>query len=790
MGTLGPDIRYGLRMLVKSPGFTLVALVTLALGIGANSAIYSAIHALLLRPLPVRDAERLVMLSESTRGSVGDPISYANFLDWQKENQVFESMAAQRGTDFVLAGAEGPQRIVGAYVSSDYFRTLGVTPLVGRDFLPDDDRPGAVAVVILSERLWRSRFGADAAVVGTAISLRDCPHTIIGVMPSEFDFLRRTDVYVPLGPAAARESRDQHDSLYALARLKESVTLAQARRHMESIALRIAQQYPKSETGHGVSVRDLREAMGSEARTPLLILFAMVSMVLLIACANTSNLLLARAAGRGREIAIRAAVGATRGRLVRQFLLEGIVLGLAGCALGLLLCFWGCEAVVALVNDPEVLAPGSLRPDGSVLFFALVLSVAVGAAVAAPPAWSASRPHLEAGLKEGGRVGVTRSRRHLVRTLVTAEVALAVVLLTCAGLLLRSLHNVLATDPGMDTRNVLSLKLLSAGKPLAEPKLLYRRVAEEIGALPGVQAVATGFPLPLSHDYSGYYFHVEGQPLPPDGRYPHSRNHYITPEYFRVLGLQFLRGRPFDEVERAVVINEAMARTCWPGEDALGKRIAMGRADQPQPWWTVVGVVRDTKEYGFREAQSEVYWPSYGLTSLLVRTDGDPLRLVQAIRARLAAVDRTLAVHDVATLDQRLGAASLPQRVVGLLAAVFAALALVLAAVGIYGVLAHAMAQRRQEIGIRMTLGAEATDVLRLVIREGMLPVLGGVGLGVLGAYGVAGALASQLYGVEVTDPAIHAATPLLLTLVALLACWLPARRAARVDPMVALRYE
>jgi putative ABC transport system permease protein len=463
--------------------------------------------------------------------------------------------------------------------------------------------------------------------------------------------------------------------------------------------------------------------------------------------------------------------------------------------LGLLLCFWGCNAIVALVNDPEVLASGSLRPDASVWLFALVLSVAVGVAVGTPPAWSASRPNVEAALKGGGRMGVTRSRRRLTRSLVTAEVALAVVLLTCAGLLLRSLHHVLAVDPGMDTRNVLSLRLLSAGKPPAQPKLLYRRIAEEIDALPGVQAVATAFPLPLSHDYSGYIFHVEGQPIPADGRYPHSRNHYVTPEYFRVMGLRFLRGQPFDETseregERAVVINETMVRTCWPGEDAIGKRIAGGRADRPEPWWTVVGVVRDTAEYGLREAQAEIYYPTYGLTGLLVRAEGDPLQLIQAIRTRLAAVDRTLAVYDVATLDRQLAAASLPWQVMGLLATVFAALALVLAAVGIYGVVAHAMAQRRQEIGIRMTLGAEATDVLRLVLREGMLPVLVGVALGIVGAYGAAGALASQLYGVQVTDLAIHAATPLLLTAVAFLACWLPARRAAKIDPMVALRYE
>jgi predicted permease len=309
--------------------------------------------------------------------------------------------------------------------------------------------------------------------------------------------------------------------------------------------------------------------------------------------------------------------------------------------------------------------------------------------------------------------------------------------------------------------------------------------------LPGVQAVATAFPLPLGRDYSGYFFHIEGRPVPVDGRYPHSRNHYVTPEYFRVMGLRFLRGRPFDaEAERAVVINETMARTCWPGEDAIDKRVAMGRADRPEPWWTVVGVVRDTKEYGFREAQSEIYYPSYGLTGQLVRAEGDPLQLVQAIRTRLATVDPTLAIYDVATLDQRLGTASLPQRVMGLLATVFAALALVLAAVGIYGVVAHAMAQRRQEIGIRMTLGAATTDVLQLVVREGMIPVLGGVGLGVVGAYAAAGALASQLYGVQGTDWAVHAATPLLLTVIAFVACWLPARRAAKIDPMVALRYE
>lgn len=785
------DFKVAIRQLRKSPGFSALIILTLGLGIGANGMVFSAIKALLFPSIRAQDPERLVALAEHTNLRGREPISYANFQDWRQQNQVFESIAVVRGASFSLIASEGTARVRGFYVSSDYFHTLGVAPLMGRAFQPEEDRPGGDPVAMISDKFWRSHFHARAGVIGQPIKVNGEVRSIIGIAPDGLPLSRDSEVYLPLGPVAAGESRGEHNSLYGVARLRPGVTLDQARERMNTLAIWIAQQYPESEKGHGVEVRDLRHAMGAEARLPLVILQAIVAMVLLIACVNISNLLLVRMSSRNREAAIRSTLGATRGRLARQFFTETALLALGGGLLGCLLCAWGCDGLVALIGEPRVLPPGSLAPDETIFGLTMALAVLAGAGVALLPAYRGTRPAMLQMLKSGLGSGLTARMGWLSRSLAAAELAVALVLLVGTGLLTRTLYHMVAADPGMDTADVLTLQILATEtrRTPEQEEVLQRRILEEIGALPGVRGVAAGSPVPFSHNSSGSTFHVEGRPMPPDGHYPHSRHHYVSHEYFQVLGLRFVAGRPFaQDAPGQVVINQTMARSIWPHDSALGRRIRIGRPEHQKPWQTVVGVVRDTKAYGFREPAAEIYFPSPGFEGLLVK--GNLPGLEKAIRVRLAALDKDLVVYDVATLEGRLRNLCTSPRIMAVLSGLFGLVALGLAVLGIYGVMAHLMVRRTREIGIRMALGACPRQIARMALWQGLVVMGAGLIIGLAASLWLTRFMSSLLYGVSPADPPTLILMLFLLGGVTLLACWLPAQRAARLDPVEALRCE
>lgn len=822
MSTLLQDLRYGLRLLAKNPGFTAVAVLTLALGIGANTAIFSVVNALLLRPLPYTDAHQLVEMFEDLPHISWCAVSYPNYLDWRQQNQVFEKMAAHLGASASLAGVDEPRKVPVGYVTVDFFPILQVQPILGRGFLPEEDERGASPVALLTHGLWVRQFGSDPGALGKTLTLDGRSYAVVGVLPASFRFYQNAELFVSFGSAIEPYNlihRANHSDMLVLARLMPGVTLEGAQTQMDTIARRLEQQYPDTNTGVRARLAPLREQVAGGAQHAIFILLGAVGFVLLIACVNVANLLLARAAGREKEVAIRVALGASRTRVLRLLLTESALVALAGGALGLLFAFWSFGGLTTLV--PQVAKAGGISIDYRVLGFTLVVSLLAGVLSGLVPALRTSRPDLHEALKEGGRTSAVGSGHRRWRDgLVVAEVALAVVLLASAVLLTRSLFCILEVKPGFNPHLVVTMRVSlplskNPAQIPAQMSAYYLNLIRRVQALPRIQCAGAVTGLPFSGDFMATVLYPEDQPVPPRADFPSAVYHVASSDYFRAMGIPLLSGKLFSESDPkvtiprritswgelprsglVVVINDAMAQRFWPNEDPIGKRLRLGWPENNGPSLAVVGIVGNTKLSGLDGGEepefffSLLQWPPFSDMTVVARASSNPLALASALRGELRAYDKDSPVLGVQTMEQLMSDSVSDRRTNMLLLGTFAAVALVLAAVGIYGVVSYSVEQRAHEIGVRMALGARRSDVLWLVVGREMALTLLGVAIGTAGALGLTRFLASLLYGVRPTDPATFVTVPLLMVGVALLACYIPARRATKVDPMVALRYE
>jgi predicted permease len=811
MTSLWQDVRYSLRMIAKAPGFSAIAILTLALGIGANTAIFSVVNAVLLAPLPYSKPDELVMVwsKNDPKGYKMFPASGGDYAEWKSQNSVFDGMAASSDTLFTLTGAGEPQVVIGYQFSADYFRLLGTRPELGRTFLDEEDRAGGPDVVVLGDTIWRRTFHADPNIVGMPITLTGKPFTVVGVMPPSFRYPSLVELWTPLGLPASFLTKYDETSLRVLARLKPGVTLKQAQSQMDAIQQRIAQEHPQTDGGNGVSLVPLREEIAGDVKMPLLILLGAVGFVLLITCANMASLMLARAAGRRKEIAIRTALGASRARLVRQFLTESLLLSLVGGALGLLFANGATRFLLAIfpnnianVSIPQVTSiPTDVRVFGFTLLAALLTGVLFGLA----PVLGFKAATSGEGLKETSRsTTASPAERRFRGLLVISEFALALVLLIGAGLLITSFRNLLRGNLGFDADHILSAQLFlsTAEYPSEKPERRLEFVndaMERIRRLPGVESVgAAGF-MPLSGFWGEAEFTVQGQPEPAPGQKPSAKSDFVTPDYFRAMGISLLKGRAFTEQDRqgsaqVVVVNEILARREFGTQNPIGQQLNLGDSKKSD-LWEVVGVVSDIHDFGLEEkVRGNIYRPfaqiPLPVVAFVVRTSGRPSSLTSAVKQAIWSVDKDQPIYKIIGVD-RLASESLGlRRVSSVLLGAFSALALLLAGLGIYGVTAFSVAQRTHEIGVRMALGAQPDSVLKMILGYGMRIVIAGMAIGLAGALGLARVVASLLYGVKPTNVMTFIVTSLLLALTALVACYVPARRAMRVDPIVALRHE
>jgi predicted permease len=806
MESLLSDIRYAVRNLIKRPGFTAIAVITLALGIGANSAIFSTVHTLLLTPLPFPDVDRIVAVWEKvpSRGLDRNEASVANYLDWQAQSKSFEHLGMYRGWNANLTGVQPPERLLGFLVSANFFEVVGVKPIIGRGFTADEDQPGKPPVTILTYGFWQRSFGGDPNIINKTIALNGITRTVIGVLPKDFNYPAGADVLAPLTITSELAGNRENHAYLVIGRLKSGVSVAGAQADLDTIGKRLEQQYPRTNTGWGIAMYPIVEDTVRFYKTAVLVLMAAVGFVLLIVCANVANLMLARAAGRQKEMALRAALGAGSWRLIRQLLTESVVLALIGGAFGALIGFWGVDLLKALnPGDAARFAPGWDRMGFTLPVFAfnLGLSIFSGLLFGLAPAWQVARTDLNQTLKEGGRQSASGAHR-LRGLLVISEVALSLVLLISAGLLMRTFVSLVKTDPGFNPANVLTMSLsLPAAKykDLPQRAAFYQDLVRRVQALPGVQAAAAVNYLPLGGSNSSDGFLIEDLPEPPPGQGFIGRYRVCTPDYFLTMGIPVLKGRPFTDQDKAgappvVIVNRTLAKTYWPNDEAVGKRMRIDGPLKDYPWMTVVGVVQDVKHELNSPNTPDFFLPHaqdiWGSMVLVARTKGDPLNLAGDIRQQVWNIDKDQPVYRVRTMEQvRAFSVSLYSFSSGSLG-LFAGIALLLAAIGIYGVMSYGVSQRTQEIGIRMALGARTVDVLKLVLRNGMSLTLIGIVAGLAGAFAITRLMASMLFGVSPTDVATFALVTLGLMLVALLACYIPARRATKVDPLVALRYE
>ena len=804
------DIRFGLRMLRKNPGFTAVAVLTLALGIGANAAVFSVVYAVLLRPLPYKDPSSLIVLNETTPMVGTVSVSYPNFLDWRNQSHTFSEMAAVRGVGFNLAGVTQPENISGGAVSPNFLSMLGVRPFLGRDFDASEEKAGTPPVILLSYSLWQSHFGGDPNIVGRTIKLDDRSFTIVGVLPSNYRSLDKTDVMLPIGVWATDNSEDVRErgargDLGVIGRLAAGVSLTKARAEMEGIAARLATEYPASNDRFGVALQPVRDAFVSDIRPAILVLLGAVMFVLLIACANVATLFLVRGGSRSKEVALRIALGASRGRIISQMMTESSVLAVLGGVLGLALAVAGIGGMSRLI-PADVLSGATVNLNGAVLLFAAGVVMLAAFIFGLAPALHLTKPDVQSELKEGGRgASVGAGQNRLRSALATAEISLALILLVGAGLMMKSLYRLLAVDPGFRPERVLTMRMdLRTQQYSKDPAVLnfWQQVLDKVRVLPGVEAAAVGTHLPLTDSHGRTDITVEGMPVPAPGNYPHPDVHIISPGFVETLGVSLLRGRTFtntDDEKAPLVgmINAMTARRFFPSEDPIGKRFMFGHpsAKNAPKWWTIVGVVSDTKLYGLANpARLEVYVPlrqdAASEMTLLVKSGADPAALTSAIRGAVQSIDKDQPLFAISTMKDLVSNSIATRRMTLVLLGLFSGLALVLGAIGIYGVISYSVAQRTHEIGIRMALGAPRRGVFRLVVGQGLKLAGIGIAIGVAGALGLARLMSSLLYGISATDFETFAGVSILLALVALLACYVPARRAMRVDPTVALRYE
>lgn len=817
MPSVPRDVRYSIRALLRSPGFTTVAVLALALGIGANTAIYSLVNAVLLRPLPYQDPRRLVEISERDKESDSVPVDYLDYLEWRAQSDIFERMSFHATFWQTLTGLGPAENVEVCYITAEFFGVLGVRPILGRDISASDDQRSASPVAVLSHAFWQDRLGGDRAVLGRTVRLGQRDFSVIGVLPPSFRFHRAGQVYVAFGPFLTQWGMDQrgnHNNSFVLARLRPGVAVELAQAQMNTIARRLEMQFPGLNSGIGAVVRPLRQLVAGGVRPQMLILLGAVAFVLLIACVNVTNLMLARSAARREEIVIRAALGAGRLRLAGQLLIECVLLSIAAALLGLLFAEATFDVLAKLL--PWGFERRDISIDGAVLAFTLAVACSTALLFGIAPALQATRFSLSEALNESGRSGgAGAARRKLRRGLVIAQIAISMILLTGAGLLARSFWRLMQVSPGFETQHVLTLDVNwpyweSAGP--AGAVAFHQRLAERVRGLPGVRATGAIWPLPVDLGGAAIPFYRADRPIPAQGQFPVAPYHRATPDVFPALGIPLVRGRMFTAADGrppqghtraqleaewrastiAAVISESMARRFWPGEDPVGSRIRFGPPEFNGPWVQVVGVVGDIRGAGLDQpAEAELYLSAYqdpNDMTLIVRSDGNPAALAKAIRGVVAELDRNVPVARVRTMDRVIADRVSWRRTNMLLIGSFAALALALAAVGLYGVMAYMVARRRHEIGIRMALGARGADVLSAVVKEAGLLALAGVALGTLGGMALTRVLAGLLFGLEATDPATFGLAALVLLAVAIVASWAPARRAARVDPIAALR--
>jgi putative ABC transport system permease protein len=800
------DIRYAIRNLIKRPGFTLIAVLTLSIGIGANSAMFSAIHALLMKPLTFPEVDRVVAIWDRSplSGRLHDEVTMPNYLDWRDQSQSYENLALYGWWNANLSGIDQPERLQGFLVTANFIDVTGVKPIMGRNFAAEENQPGGDAVSIISYSLWQRRFGGDPNIINKTITVNNIQRTVIGVMPEHFNFPKGGELYAPIKVTPELLANRSYHSYYVIGRLKPGVSIASAQAELDSITARLEKQYPESNTGLGATVYSLVADVVRAYDTPIWVTMGFVGFVLLIACANIANLMLARASGRHKEIALRAALGASRWRIVKQLLTESLIVALLGGAVGVLVGFWGIDALRrANPGDAARFAAGwyQLGINLPVLLFTAGISVFSGLVFGLAPALQVSKPNLNDALKEGGGQTSVSSQR-LRSSLVVFEVALSLVLLVGAGLSIRSFLALVKTDPGFNPDSVLTMKLMLPGAKYREEAQragFYHDLVQRAKSTPGVQSAALVNYLPLGGANSSDMYLAEGEPQPPPGRENDGRYRVATPDYFQTMAIPIVKGRGFTEQDKegappVVIVNEALARKHWPGQDPIGKRIRFYGPLDRAPWMQIVGVVQDVTHELNMPVTPEYYLPfaqdSWSSMTLVARTNVDPTSLAGALRQQVWAIDKDQPVYDVQSMNEVWSMAASMYSFSSVTLGFFAVIALLLASLGIYGVMAFAVAQRTQEIGIRMALGATTSEVMKLVVKHGMKLALLGIGIGLAGAWALTRFMKTLLVDVQPTDLLTFAVVSGCLLIAALLACYVPARRATKVDPLVALRYE
>ena len=802
------DLRFAIRMLRKSPGFVLIAILTLAVGIGSNTAIFSVVNAWLIHPIDFPEPDRLVVLWQTnTQQGWINSVNPANFLDWREQSHAFESLSAWRFAQFDLSGTDEPERIRGSLVSASFFSLLGVRPVLGRDFMPQEDQPGGGRVVLLSHGLWQRRFASDPNILGKNLTFNGEKYTVIGVMPKEFHLtlMGRSEMWAPLAFSEKERLDRQHGSLQVLARLKPGVSPRQGDASLSAVMSRLEKAYPETNTNQGIRLMTLATEIGRHTgSTAILVSFGIVACVLLIACANVANLMLARATGRQREVAVRLAVGAGRTQLMRQFLTENLLLFLVAGACGVLFAFWGVawiESSIPYENRGFLPHYAVLNVDLTTMAYTLLVAVFTGVLFGLAPALAGSNVDLGMALKEGARGSSGNRGQRMRQWLVACEVALAVVVLIVSGLLIRSFATALSTEPGFDRLNVITARLGLPATRYSQPASItsfYRQLVERMRLLPGVETAAASQYVPFGSSGSSVEFVIDGKPEPRPGEVPSAIYNATTPDYLRTLKIGLVKGRFVSEQDGAetpkvVVVSDLLANRYWPGEDPIGKQIRLGRKSKQN--LTVIGVVRNIVMYSYMEPpQPELYVPFLQAPEsdmmIVIRTNVSLAAIAPSLRTVVSAIDKDQPVGRIATLDQLVSDENKPFLILTQVMGFFALVALFLAVIGIYGVMAYAVSSRTQEIGIRVALGARRVDVLALVLRQGAKLVSFGAAIGLLASFGATRALESLLFNITATDPVTFSVMLLILATAALLAIYVPARRATRIDPTVALRYE